>query len=202
MKKGRFVVGLLASVPEASELVAEHLDDEDGTVWLHLLLADLRRFLLDAWKRQDDDLLRRGLGLLDAALTTGDEYVENAVSVSFVEDIGWWEPDVQPFIATWPVRLAAEVERLRNRSEYAPFSAAGGALPALSEEALEAVEDAFEARQVERVVGPKELLDRRALDVPGPVLQVALSIAVKDQGALLVTALDSYADRERGCGRS
>ncbi len=113
MTRGRFLVALLASLPEASPLVAEHLDDQEGTLLLHLLVADLRRFLLDAWKRQDHDVLQRGLALLDGALTTGDEYVENAVAVSFVEDIGWWEPEVQPFLATWPAGLVAEVERLR-----------------------------------------------------------------------------------------
>jgi hypothetical protein len=113
MTRGRFLVGLLASLPEAAPLVAEHLDDQEGTLLLHLLVADLRGFLLDAWKRQDIDVLQRGLALLDGALTRGDEYVQNAVAVSFVEDIGWWEPEVQPFLATWPPALAAEVERLR-----------------------------------------------------------------------------------------
>jgi hypothetical protein len=113
MTQGRFVAGLLSSVPEASPLVAEHLDDQNGSLLLHLLVADLRRFLLDAWQRRDDDLLRRGLAFLDAALITGDESVENAVAVSFVDDIGWWESAVQPFIATWPAGLVTEVERLR-----------------------------------------------------------------------------------------
>lgn len=117
MTRGRFLVTLLAEVPEIAPLVAAHLDDQEGELLLHLLMADLRRFLIDAWQRQDDDLVGRGLGLLDTALTAGDEYVENAVAVSFVEDTGWWEPDMQPFIATWPAGLAAEVGRLRNGSE-------------------------------------------------------------------------------------
>lgn len=109
------MVDLLASMPEASSLVVEQLDDQDGTLLLHLLVADLRRILLDAWKRQDEDVLQRGLALLDAALTTGDEYVENAVAVSFVEDIGWWKSDVQPFVATWPAGLAAEASACAAR---------------------------------------------------------------------------------------
>ncbi len=113
MTKGRFVTDLVSSIPEAAPLVAEHLDDQEGELLLHLLVADFRRFLLDAWQRRDEDVLRRGLALLDVALTTGDEYVENAVAVSFVEDVGWWDSDVQPFIATWPAGLTAEVERLR-----------------------------------------------------------------------------------------
>jgi hypothetical protein len=114
LTRGQFVVSVLASLPEASAVVAEHLDDQEGELLLHLLVADLRRLLLDAWQRQDQDVLHRGLTFLDAALTTGDEYVNNAVAVSFVEDIGWWEADMQPFIASWPKALATEVERQRS----------------------------------------------------------------------------------------
>jgi hypothetical protein len=53
MTRGRFVVGLLASLPEARQLVAEHLDNQEGEVLMHLLVADVRRFLLDAWTRRD-----------------------------------------------------------------------------------------------------------------------------------------------------
>lgn len=82
-------------------------------VLLHLLVGDLRRLAFDAWKRDDDSLLQRCLGLLKEALVTGDDRVVNAVSLSFVEDSCWWEPQVQPFIATWPPALTGEVERQR-----------------------------------------------------------------------------------------
>ncbi len=112
MTAGRFVVRVVEQLPEAGGLVAEHLDDNDG-VLLHLLVGDLRRFAFDAWKRDDGSLLQRCLGLLEQALVTGDDRVDNAVSLSFVEDSSWWEPQVQPFIATWPPALTAEVERRR-----------------------------------------------------------------------------------------
>jgi hypothetical protein len=114
LTRGQFVVSLLASLPEASSVVTEHLDDQDGEVLLHLHVAEVRRLLLDAWQRQDQDVLHRGLAFLDAALVNGDERVNNAVAVSFVEDIAWWATDVQPFVATWPKALAAEVERQRS----------------------------------------------------------------------------------------
>lgn len=115
MTRDRFVTGLLASLPEAAPLVAEHLDDQDGSLLLHLLVADLRRFLLDAWKRREEDVVERGLAFLDAALTTGDDHVKNAVAVSFVEDSAWWERDFQPFIVSWPAGLIAGLERATTR---------------------------------------------------------------------------------------
>jgi hypothetical protein len=30
------------------------------------------------------------------------------MAVSFVEDTGWWEPEMHPFIAAWPDELAHE----------------------------------------------------------------------------------------------
>jgi hypothetical protein len=61
----------------------EHLSDH-GEVLLHLLIADLRRLLLTAFERGDDDLLRRSPALVDQALQTGDEKLRTAVAVSFV----------------------------------------------------------------------------------------------------------------------
>jgi hypothetical protein len=113
MTSGGFVVGLLAALPEASLVVRQHLDDHDGSLLLHLLVADLRRLLLDAWARGDEALGQRGLAFLDSALAAGDDRVSNAVAVSFVEDIGWWETEMQPFLTTWPGGLLAEVERQR-----------------------------------------------------------------------------------------
>lgn len=115
MTTGRLLVAILDSLPEASAFVAEHLDDNDGQVLLHLLVADLRRLAVDGW-RHNEDVASRCLALLEAALTSGDARVQNAVAVSFVEDVGWWDTDVQPFLATWPPALAAEAERQRTRA--------------------------------------------------------------------------------------
>jgi hypothetical protein len=46
-------------------------------------------------------------------LQEGDERVENAVAVSFVEDTGWWESDMVAFVASWPTPLRAEADRQR-----------------------------------------------------------------------------------------
>jgi len=42
-------------------------------------------------------------------LSQGDDHVHHAVPVSFVEDTGWWEPEMQAFIATWPAELVHQL---------------------------------------------------------------------------------------------
>lgn len=44
----------------------------------------------------------------------GDERVENAVAVSFVEDTPLWDESRHAFIERWPPALSAEAERQRN----------------------------------------------------------------------------------------
>ncbi len=88
MTEADFVRSLAHEAPEVRDLVAEHLRDQSGELLLHLLVADVRRAAVDAFQRGDGDLLRRLLDLLDRALREGDERVENAAAVSFVEDSG------------------------------------------------------------------------------------------------------------------
>jgi hypothetical protein len=56
------------------------------------------------------------LGVFETGLREGDEAVENAVAVSFVEDTDWWDDSMRLFIARWPTGLAEEVERQRRAS--------------------------------------------------------------------------------------
>jgi len=55
--------------------------------------------------------------VFDTGLREGDERVENAVAVSFVEDTPWWDPDRSAFIASWSPALRAEAERWRSEAE-------------------------------------------------------------------------------------
>lgn len=112
-----FVARLSSGVPESSTTVREHLDEQGSELLLHLLVADLRRVALAWFEEGRTDALNRLLGVLATALREGDEYVENAIAVSFVEDLGWWEADMQPFITTLPDELANEVERQRQSSK-------------------------------------------------------------------------------------
>jgi len=109
-----FVDLLTQSCPETLPIVAEHLTDNDNEVLLHILIADVRRFSIERFEDHDTAVLRRCLDVVARGLTDGDEHVENAVAVSFVEDTGWWEPLMQPFMATWPAPLRDEAERQRK----------------------------------------------------------------------------------------
>lgn len=53
-------------------------------------------------------------GLMDRALASADDRLENAVAVSFVE---WFQPGLDQswsFIDTWPNRLREEARRQRD----------------------------------------------------------------------------------------
>jgi hypothetical protein len=106
-----FVADVTAAVPGTQPLLAEHLDDQSGELLLHLFVADLLRFAIASFEQGDSDRLHALLAAVDKALREGDEYVENAVAVSFVENTGWWDSAMRPFIATWPDGLKAEAER-------------------------------------------------------------------------------------------
>lgn len=115
MNASEFVAGLRARVPEANPTVDENLATY-GELLLHLLVMDLR-YLALSWfgegRREELTLL---LSVIAAGLTDGDEDVENAVAVSFVEDTPWWDASMEAFMSTWPLALKREVERQRNAS--------------------------------------------------------------------------------------
>ncbi len=108
-----FLAALAIEVPETQQVVKDHLKD-NGQLLLHLLTADLRRSAIDAFASGHPEVLGRLLALIDRALRDGVDDVNNAMAVSFVEDTGWWDPAMQPFIEAWHLGLQAEVDRQRN----------------------------------------------------------------------------------------
>ena len=106
-----FVTQLLAEVPEAGGVVSEHLSDQEGELLLHLLMADLLRFTVQAFHAGQSDLTLRTLEFVDSSLREGDEAVVNAVAVSFVENVGFGEGETPAFLAAWPRGLLAEKAR-------------------------------------------------------------------------------------------
>ncbi|MEZ5092989.1 hypothetical protein [Nocardioides sp.] len=112
-----FVTALTAEVPETTATLGRHLADQRSELLLHLLAEDLRLLALDWFGAGQTDALSRLLSVMERGLRDGDENVENAVAVSFVEDLGWWEPEMQPFIQVLPGGMLAEVERQRSHSE-------------------------------------------------------------------------------------
>lgn len=111
-----FVEQLLAEVPEAEGVVSEHLSDQNGELLLHLLMADLLRFTVQAFHTGQPDVVLRALAFMDRALLAGDDAVENAVAVSFVENVGFGEGETPAFLAVWPPGLLAEKARQDART--------------------------------------------------------------------------------------
>ena len=106
-----FVDDLLSAVPEATGMVREHLDDQDGELLLHLLMADLLRFGVAAFESARTGEALRILHFVERCLAEGDEYVTNAVQVSFVENYGYGRNEPVSFLAIWPATLREELGR-------------------------------------------------------------------------------------------
>ncbi|WP_149205159.1 DUF7674 family protein [Actinotalea subterranea] len=106
-----FVDALLARVPDAELALAEHLDDHGGDLLLHLLLADALRLTVSAFHAGDRDLSERILNVMARGLDEGDDYVANAVAVSFVEDFGAGRGESDDLLALWPPVLRRELGR-------------------------------------------------------------------------------------------
>lgn len=96
MNSEAFARSLLVEVPELVPVVDEHLGEHDELL-LHLLVGDIRRACEEAWNARDPQFLSRVLRCLDGALAAGDEYVQNAVAVSFVHDSCWWDPMLEDY---------------------------------------------------------------------------------------------------------
>ncbi|MFB4278068.1 MULTISPECIES: DUF7674 family protein [unclassified Nonomuraea] len=101
---------LVGQVPEFDPLLREHLDS-NGEVLQHVLFGDLTRFVLEAHRQGREELVERCLAFLSVALHASDVRVGELVAVSFVENVGPWDPGVADFIASWPDALRAEAER-------------------------------------------------------------------------------------------
>lgn len=109
-----FASGLVRAVPELEPMLTEHLEYYEELL-LHLLMSDIREDCVSRYRSGGDDRLDRTLAYLDVALRDGDEFVENAIAVSFIEDLRVHDADMQPFIAIWPAAMKAEAGRQLQR---------------------------------------------------------------------------------------
>lgn len=97
-------------------VIDEHLIDNEDELLLQLLVADLGRQVRAAHDTHDFRLRDALLALLDWGLTEGDEALDNAISISFVEDTGWWESGLDEYLASWLLALTAELARQRGEA--------------------------------------------------------------------------------------
>ena len=105
-----FVQRLVERVPEVRPILDEHLLENDELL-MHVFVARVRDLAIDAFDRDRRELAHRIVETFDWGLRDGDDAVENAVAVSFVEDTPWWDPDRAEFIESWPSGLRSEAER-------------------------------------------------------------------------------------------
>lgn len=104
---------LLAAVPEFGESLREHYREYDELLQ-HVLFGDLVRFVESAWRRGDQELVSSVLRFVDRAIREGDERVKNLVCASFIENVGPHDPEIAPFIDSWPARLREEAWKQRD----------------------------------------------------------------------------------------
>ena len=106
-----FVNLLVNRVPSARPIVDEHLADQEGELLLHLLMANLGRYVQSTFDQGDMATSDALLAVVDDALRRGDADVVNAVRVSFVENLAPWDPAMRPFMSSWPKPLRDEARR-------------------------------------------------------------------------------------------
>jgi hypothetical protein len=115
MDSRTFVARAEAIGPRVGSVVRKHLEESEGEPLLHVLMASLRRWAISSFYNLEDETdLIPLMDLLEEALRTGEEALENAVAVSFVEDACTWDPRMTSFLATWPIGLKDEAERQRR----------------------------------------------------------------------------------------
>ncbi|NRQ40814.1 hypothetical protein HII36_54770 [Nonomuraea sp. NN258] len=73
-----------------------------------VLFGDLTRFVLQAHRQGNDELVGRCLSFLESAMTSDDADLRNLVAVSFVENVRPWDPAMAHFVASWPKALRDE----------------------------------------------------------------------------------------------
>lgn len=107
-----FLSDLALDVPDLGPIVAEHLDDNDGELLPHLLLSDIRQWCLEH-VATDPATVQRVVDGLDRAVGSGDEAIENAVAVSFVEDLMADGAPGEAVLALVPPRMRAMIDWFR-----------------------------------------------------------------------------------------
>jgi hypothetical protein len=110
IRREDFLKELAVAVPESGEVVAEHLADNDGLL-LHLLMSDLLRMTVSTYSAGEVAVTDRLLEFIDWCFRVGDDYVVNAVAVSFVEDFGTYPGESDALLERWPSGLRTELGR-------------------------------------------------------------------------------------------
>ncbi len=87
LKYETFVSLLIEEVPELFSVYEEHLDDNDGLLE-HVFMGDVTRFIvIISTEEEKSEVLDRIITLLDKAIRSKDEKLQELISVSFLENL-------------------------------------------------------------------------------------------------------------------
>ncbi|WP_329117533.1 DUF7674 family protein [Streptomyces sp. NBC_01465] len=107
---------LVAEVPELREDLAIHLYNEYELLQHVFMALDVTPFVISAWNQDRTELTNRCMQFIERALTCDDAETRSMVATSFVYQVGPWDPQMAPFIRTWPPAL------LRSAQLQAPYA--------------------------------------------------------------------------------
>ena len=86
-------------------------EDEHEGLLLHPLLGDLLRITVSTFAAGEVGVAGRLLAYTDWCFREGDDYVSNAVAVSFIEDFGAAPSESDALLKRWPSTLQTELGR-------------------------------------------------------------------------------------------
>lgn len=109
MSTSDFTDAVIAHVPAARPLVEDNWYDEDDELLLHPFMYELFVLAKSAYAEGDQTTAACILGIVDDGLAFGDEHVQNAVALSFVEHYGAEPDETKEFLSTWPRGLRDEL---------------------------------------------------------------------------------------------
>lgn len=116
MNLEEMVEQLRRDVPEVHAVLRAHLAALPGGDEF-VLMGLLRERALGLFEERRSGALHRLLEIVDEALADGDDELADAVSGDFIAASQPWEPEMDAFVATWPVQMRAQAVIETARSQ-------------------------------------------------------------------------------------
>ncbi len=116
MNLEEMVEQLRRDVPEVHDVLRAHLAALPGGDEF-VLMGLLRERALELFAERRSGALHRLLEIVDEALADGDDELADAVSGDFIAAAQPWEPEMDAFVATWPVQMRAQAVIETARSQ-------------------------------------------------------------------------------------
>jgi hypothetical protein len=117
-----FTQELLLAAPEFRPVYEEHVADNDE-VLLHMLMPEFTKFLIDKWRTSRSgsaeagaahQLVRRSSDLIERAMGSSDERLQNVISVSFLDYLDWAGEDYESIKSLLGPKLREELNAIET----------------------------------------------------------------------------------------